>query len=145
MFLHLLSIGVAEVSAAVTFGKWRTLNRLLILQSHVLRCVKQNVCNVFLCNFQNSFHSVYNGCERFPNVLSGESVRKRYEKYLKGFGSGFQNSPMHFARALGTFRNSYFEKDGKKVTSTVLPAFLLTFTAWSLARLGSFVSRFLGP
>ena len=43
MFLHLLSVGVAEVSAVVTFGKWRTLNRLLILQSHVLRYVIQNV------------------------------------------------------------------------------------------------------
>ena len=97
---------------------------------------------MFLCNFQNSFHSVFNGCERFPKVLSGGSIRKRYEKYLKAFGVAFQNNPMHFARVLGTFRNIYFEKDGKKFTSTVLPALLLTFTAWSLARLSSFVSRF---
>lgn len=102
MFLHLLSIGVAEVSAVVTFGKWRTLNRLLILQSHVLRYVIKKGCNVFLCNFQNSFHSVFNGCERFPNVLLGGLVSVRDMEIFEGVWSGFPKQTHAFCEG---FRN----------------------------------------
>ena len=47
LFVRLFFVGVVEALAAVTYGKWRILNHLLILQSQGMRCVVRGFATRF--------------------------------------------------------------------------------------------------